>query len=77
VTRRRLALAASAAVLGLATFGATSATADTVPTRVAARDGYIACVAVDAAQVGTCLRNPIPDPRVIPRPGDVLGGVLP
>jgi len=77
VTRRRLALVASAAVLGLATFGATAAPADTagssqgVITR-ASSDGYIACVAVDVVQVGTCVRNPIPDPRTLPRPGDLL-----
>jgi hypothetical protein len=76
VNRRRLALAAAAAALGLGTLGAASATADPLPVRSAGTDGYIACLAVDGV-AGTCIRNPLPDPSLVPSPGKMIDDLLP
>jgi hypothetical protein len=76
VIRRRLVLAAAAAALGLGTLGAASATADPLPVRSSGSDGYIACVAVDGV-AGTCVRNPLPDPRLLPSPGKMLDELVP
>ena len=77
MTRRRLVLAAATALVGLGTLGAASATADVGPTRISGSDGYIACVAVDPLKVGTCVRNPLPDPRTVPSPGRVVDALVP
>ena len=63
MTRRRILVAATAALLAAGTFGAASATADTGDLVRssgvrAASDDYIACVGLETVNVATCLESP-------------------
>ena len=66
MNRRRLAAVAVAAALAAGLGSAHVASADLLDDGVdvrSAKERYWACVAVDTIQVGTCLRNPLPNPN--------------
>ena len=62
MTRRRILVATTVALLAAGTAGAATATADTAPVpsqgvRVASGD-YIACVGLETVNVATCVESP-------------------
>ncbi|MFP5320642.1 MAG: hypothetical protein ACLGIC_02230 [Acidimicrobiia bacterium] len=58
MTRRRLVIAATAALLSAGTLGASAATADTAPTVRTSSGDYIACAGVRTVQVAVCVEEP-------------------
>jgi hypothetical protein len=60
VTRRRILLATTAALLAAGTVGAASATADTPPSPGVrmANDNYIACAGLETVNVAACVESP-------------------
>ena len=73
--RRRLVLLLASIALASGTFGAVSAHAEPsapAPTVDSTSGRYWACVALNWVDVGTCLRNPLPDPSTVPSVRQVI-----
>ena len=70
--RRRLTVAAAAAVLA----GGLGAASHAHAADVSVDDDYWACAALDHVEVGTCVENPLPDLSGYPTVPDTLRQLL-
>lgn len=73
--RRRLVLLLASTALASGTFGAIAAHAEPsvpAPTVNSTSGDYWACATLNYVDVGTCVRNPLPDPSTVPSVRQVI-----
>ena len=76
MNRRRIAaLVAGVALAGGGGSVAHAAATDDVSVNQT-QERYWACLAVDHVEIGTCVKNPYPDPSTWPHPTDIVEGVV-